>query len=82
MSNKILIKNTIKSFNKEVKIEGDKSLSIRWALLASQSTGKSISTNLLKSEDVLSTLNCLKKLDWLDNKFPQGICKFRKLRRI
>ena len=62
MSNKILIKNTIKSFNKEVKIEGDKSLSIRWALLASQSTGKSISTNLLKSEDVLSTLNCLKKL--------------------
>jgi 3-phosphoshikimate 1-carboxyvinyltransferase len=62
MSNKILIKNKIKNFNKEVKIEGDKSLSIRWALLASQSIGKSTSTNLLKSEDVLDTLNCLKKL--------------------
>ena len=62
MSNKILIKNTIKPFNKKIDIEGDKSLSIRWALLASQSIGKSISTNLLRSEDVLNTLNCLKKL--------------------
>ena len=62
MSNKIEIKNTIKPFNKKVEIEGDKSLSIRWALLASQSIGKSTSTNLLMSEDVLNTLNCLKKL--------------------
>ncbi len=45
-----------------MKIEGDKSLSIRWALLASQAKGKSISYNLLKSEDVISTLNCLKRL--------------------
>ena len=52
----------IASFNKEIVIEGDKSLSIRWALLASQADGKSVSTNLLKSEDVISTLNCLKKL--------------------
>ncbi len=62
MNNKILIKRTIKPFNKKIEIEGDKSLSIRWALLASQSSGKSTSTNLLKSEDVLNTLNCLKKL--------------------
>ena len=52
----------IKSFNKNLTIEGDKSLSIRWALLASQASGKSTSYNLLKSEDVLSTLYCLKKL--------------------
>ena len=61
--NKFLkIKNKIKSFNKKITIEGDKSISIRWALLASQSKGKSIATNILRSEDVLSTLNCLKKL--------------------
>ena len=58
----IKIKNTIKPFNKVLNIEGDKSLSIRWALLSSQSSGKSKSYNLLQSEDVLNTLNCLKKL--------------------
>ena len=62
MPNKILIKKTLNPFNKKIEIEGDKSLSIRWALLASQSLGKSTSTNLLKSEDVLNTLSCLKKL--------------------
>ena len=62
-SSKILsIQNKIKPFNKKIFIEGDKSLSIRWALIASQSNGKSIAKNLLKSEDILSTLNCLKKL--------------------
>ena len=60
MTNQIFIKNNIKPYNKTIKIEGDKSLSIRWALLASQAFGKSISTNLLKSEDVISTLQCLK----------------------
>tara|TARA_A100000164_G_C21873513_1_gene756438 strand:- start:201 stop:1517 length:1317 start_codon:yes stop_codon:yes gene_type:complete len=62
MTNKIQIKNVIVPFNKRIKIEGDKSLSIRWALLASQSYGKSTSINLLKSEDVINTLSCLKKL--------------------
>ena len=62
MSKKILIKKIIKPFNKTIEIEGDKSLSIRWALLASQAIGKSTSMNLLKSQDILSTLKCLKKL--------------------
>ena len=62
MSNKILIKKVIKPYNKIIQIDGDKSLSIRWALMASQCVGKSTSTNLLKSEDVLNTLKCLKKL--------------------
>ncbi len=62
MNNTISIRKTIKPFNKIIKIEGDKSLSIRWALIASQAFGKSTSFNLLKSEDVISTLNCLKKL--------------------
>ncbi|MBD1164707.1 3-phosphoshikimate 1-carboxyvinyltransferase [Pelagibacterales bacterium SAG-MED13] len=62
MPNFLKIQETLKPFNKVLNIEGDKSLSIRWALLSSQSTGKSKSYNLLKSEDVISTLNCLKKL--------------------
>ncbi len=62
MPNHIKIKNTIKPFNKSISVEGDKSISIRWALLASQAIGKSVSTNLLNSDDVISTLKCLKKL--------------------
>ena len=58
----IKIKKRIKKFDKNLTIVGDKSLSIRWALLASQSLYKSKSYNLLTSEDVLNTLKCLKKL--------------------
>ena len=58
----IKIKNKIQKFNKVLSIEGDKSLSIRWALIASQSKSKSRSVNLLLSEDVINTLRCLKKL--------------------
>ena len=62
MLNKIKINKTIEPFNKILEIEGDKSLSIRWVLLASQARGISKSLNLLKSEDVISTINCLRKL--------------------
>ena len=61
MNNILKIKKRIKPFKKTLSIEGDKSLSIRWALLASQAEGKSKSYNLLRSEDVISTLDCLKK---------------------
>ena len=62
MSNFFLNKVKIKPFDATLKIEGDKSLSIRWALLASQASGKSCAKNILKSEDVLNTFKCLKKL--------------------
>ena len=62
MSKILKISNIIKPFNKSISIEGDKSLSIRWALLASQASGVSTFSNLLRSEDVINTLNCLKKL--------------------
>ncbi len=62
MNNVITISKLIRPFKKTIYIDGDKSLSIRWALLASQANGKSTSLNLLRSEDVLNTLNCLKKL--------------------
>ena len=47
---------------KSLNIDGDKSLSIRWALLSSQSSKKCRSTNLLLSDDVINTLNALKNL--------------------
>ena len=58
----IIIKKKIAPFNNTINVNGDKSLSIRWALLASQANGISRAYNLLKSLDVISTLNCLKKL--------------------
>ncbi len=62
MNKVICINDKIKPFNETINIDGDKSLSIRFAILASLAEGKSRAFNLLKSEDVLSTLNCLKKL--------------------
>ena len=61
-SNYLVIKNKINKFKKKINVDGDKSLSIRWVLLASQAIGISKASNLLKSEDVLSAINCLKKL--------------------
>ena len=62
MSKPIRINKKIPSFNKKIIIDGDKSLSIRWALLASQATGLSKAYKILRSEDVLNTLSCLRKL--------------------
>ena len=56
------IKKKIKSFNRAIFVEGDKSLSIRWVLISSLSKKKSIAYNLLKSEDVMSAIECIKTL--------------------
>ena len=74
MKNYLSISKKIKPFKKSLEIEGDKSLSIRWALMASQATGTSTSRNLLRSEDVLNTLNCLKKLG-IKVELKKKICK-------
>ena len=58
----VLIENKINNFSKIINVDADKSISIRWALLASQAIGKSTAYNLLMSEDVLSAIKCLKKL--------------------
>ena len=61
--NKILeINRKIDPFKKIINVEGDKSLSIRWVLISSLSKKKSIALNLLKSEDVMSAINCIKLL--------------------
>jgi 3-phosphoshikimate 1-carboxyvinyltransferase len=62
MPNTLLIKDKIKKFNKKIFVSGDKSISIRWVLLASQATGKSKAINLLMSEDVVAALEAIKKL--------------------
>ena len=51
-----MISKTVKKFNKTLKVDGDKSISIRWLLLASQAIGVSKATNLLGSEDVFSAI--------------------------
>ena len=62
MSKILLIKKRINKFDKQIQISGDKSLSIRWVLLASQAIGKSKGYNLLMSEDVVAALDSIKKL--------------------
>ena len=62
MKNIIFIKKRIQSYNKKINISADKSLSIRWVLLASQAEGISRAYNLLMSEDVIAALESLKKL--------------------
>ena len=78
MKKKIKITNVIKPFKKTLEIEGDKSISIRWALLASQATGKSKAFNILKSEDVMNTLNCLEKLG-VKIRFLKNVCEINGL---
>jgi len=58
----ININNKINSFNKTITVPGDKSLSIRWVLFASLANGTSKAKNLLMSEDVLATIEAIKKL--------------------
>ena len=62
MKNILLINNKINKFDKKISISGDKSLSIRWALMSAQALGKSRAYNLLDSEDVNNSLIALKKL--------------------
>ena len=62
MPNILINKNKIGSFNKTINVSGDKSLSIRWVLLASLASGISKSSNLLESEDVLAAIDAVKKL--------------------
>ncbi len=58
----VTIKNKIKKFKKKIYISGDKSISIRCILLASQAIGISKIYNLLESEDIFNTLKSIKKL--------------------
>ncbi len=59
----VLINQKIDLYKKKfIYVDGDKSLSIRFVLLSSLSNGKCIATNILKSEDVISAIKCIRKL--------------------
>ena len=62
MSNSVIIKKKINSFNKTISVGGDKSLSIRWVLFASLANGVSKAKNLLMSEDVIAAIKSIRKL--------------------
>ena len=52
----------ISPFDKVIEVDSDKSLSIRSFLIGSISQKISKVENVLESEDVFSTINCLKQL--------------------
>ena len=85
----LLVKEKIRRFNKSINIPGDKSLSIRALILASQCIGLSQIKNLLESEDVLNCLNALKtlgvKIVKNNNKYliyGNGLNSFRNKKKI
>tara|TARA_B100000963_G_scaffold121682_1_gene106116 strand:+ start:3009 stop:4355 length:1347 start_codon:yes stop_codon:yes gene_type:complete len=58
----IILKRKIPSFKKKISVDPDKSISIRTFLISAISQNVSTAKNVLESDDVLSTINCLKKL--------------------
>lgn len=52
----------LQPFNKTIVVDSDKSISIRSFIMSSVSNNISSVKNVLESEDVFSTINCLKKL--------------------
>jgi 3-phosphoshikimate 1-carboxyvinyltransferase len=74
MSNFIFVKKKIKNFNKIINVSGDKSISIRWVLFSSIANGISKAENLLISEDVLASINSIKKLG-IEVKLSKNNCK-------
>ena len=62
MKSLLKVNKKINSFNQEIKVDGDKSLSIRWVLLASQTIGRCRAYNLLMSEDVFAAIDTIKEL--------------------
>ena len=62
MPNKIILKKKILNFDKKISIPGDKSISIRWVLISSLASGISKAKNLLISEDVMASIDTVRKL--------------------
>ena len=56
------IKNKINPYKKNIKVDSDKSISIRSFIIGAISQNISIIKNVLESDDVLSTIQCLRKL--------------------
>tara|TARA_B100000242_G_C42640254_1_gene301139 strand:- start:142 stop:402 length:261 start_codon:yes stop_codon:yes gene_type:complete len=70
------INKKIPSFSKTIYVDSDKSISIRSFLIGAISRNITSTTNVLESEDVLSTINCLKKLGVKIKKKNQKAIRF------
>ena len=64
----LFVKKKINTFNKTIQVDSDKSISIRSLLIGSISQNISYIKNILESDDVFSTIECLKKLGVKINK--------------
>jgi 3-phosphoshikimate 1-carboxyvinyltransferase len=58
----LIIKNKISAFKKVIEVDSDKSISIRSFLIGAICKNISLTKNVLESEDVLSTIECLRRL--------------------
>ena len=56
----VSFKKKINKFNKSIEVDSDKSISQRCFIIGSICEGISIVDNILESEDILSTIRCLK----------------------
>ena len=56
------VSKLIKPYNKSIKVDSDKSISIRSFLIGAISHNISEIKNVLESDDVFACINCLKKL--------------------
>ena len=68
----LVISKSIKSFNKSIKVDSDKSISIRFFLIGSICQNISCAKNVLESEDVFSAISCLRKLGVKIEKINSG----------
>ena len=73
---KIIVKNKILPFKKNIEVDSDKSLSIRGFLIGSICQGISTVKNVLESEDVKSTISVVKNSVLKLKKLIQNLIKF------
>ncbi len=68
----VSFKKKINKFNKSVEVDSDKSISQRCFIIGSVCEGISVVDNILESEDVNSTIRCLKKLNCKIQRVQKG----------
>ena len=74
MKNIFIVSNKKNKFNKKIRVNSDKSISIRWVILSSLANGVSRAKNLLLSEDVKAAIDSIKKLG-IKVKLEKKSCK-------
>ena len=72
----LTLDHKISEYQKTIEVDADKSISIRSFLIGSISQNISNVSNILESHDVLSTIECLKKLGVKIKKIKSKITRF------